>query len=137
MPQERVAHAAAVNENSVMMIYGRSIKNGGLVEDERWFSYLNEGKEGESEWKKYKMNNKISSGPRYGHSLSYIKPKFVLFGGNFNLSLSNEVWLVNINEEIGKWRKINFKSDLSPCPRFYHTCIKCNFGKIKEIYYFL
>ena len=33
LPQERAAHAAAVNDNSVMMIYGGSTKNGGLAED--------------------------------------------------------------------------------------------------------
>ena len=129
MPQERAAHAAAIDENSVMMIYGGSTKNGGLAEDEIWLLYLNEGKEGEGEWKKYQMNNEISPGPRYGHSLNYIKPYFILFGGNFNPSLSNEVWIVNINEKIGKWTKINFKNDVAPCPRLYHTCLKCNFGK--------
>ena len=131
IPQERAAHAAAVDENNIMMIYGGSTKNGGLAEDEIWLLYLNEGKEGEGEWKKYNMNNDISPGPRYGHSLNYIKPYFVLFGGNFNPSLSNEVWIVNINEEIGKWIKINFKNEVSPCPRLYHTCLKCNFGKSK------
>jgi hypothetical protein len=129
MPQERAAHAAAINENEVMMIYGGSTKNGGLAEDEIWLLYLNEGKEGEGEWKKYPMNNEISPGPRYGHSLNYIKPYFVLFGGNFNPSLSNEVWIVNINEEIGKWQKINFKNEVAPCPRLYHTSLICNFGK--------
>ena len=40
LPQERAAHAAAVNDNSVMMIYGGSTKNGGLAEDEIWLLYL-------------------------------------------------------------------------------------------------
>ena len=129
MPQERAAHAAAVDDNAVMMIYGGSTKNGGLAEDEVWLLYLNEGKEGEGEWKKYPMNNTMSPGPRYGHSLNYIKPYFVLFGGNFNPSLSNDVWIVNINEKIGEWKKINFKNDVGPSPRLYHTSLKCNFGK--------
>ena len=129
MPQERAAHAAAVDDNSVMMIYGGSTKNGGLAEDEIWLLYLNEGKEGEGEWKKYQTNNGISPGPRYGHSLNYIKPYFVLFGGNFNPSLSNDVWIVNINEKIGEWKKIIFKNDVGPSPRLYHTCLKCNYGK--------
>ena len=131
IPQERAAHAAAVDENSVMMIYGGSTKNGGLAEDEIWLLYLNEGKEGEGEWKKHPMNNGLSPGPRYGHSLNYIKPYFVLFGGNFNPSLSNDVWIVNINEKIGEWKKINFKNDVGPSPRLYHTCLKCNYGKNK------
>jgi diadenosine tetraphosphatase ApaH/serine/threonine PP2A family protein phosphatase len=133
IPQERAAHAAAVDENSVMMIYGGSTKNGGLAEDEIWLLYLNEGKEGEGEWKKHPMNNGLSPGPRYGHSLNYIKPYFVLFGGNFNPSLSNDVWIVNINEKIGEWKKINFKNDVGPSPRLYHTCLKCNYGKNKGV----
>ena len=129
IPQERAAHAAAVNDNSVMMIYGGSTKNGGLAEDEIWLLYLNEGKDGEGEWKKYLTNNGISPGPRYGHSLNYIKPFFVLFGGNFNPSLSNDVWIININEKIGEWKKINIKNDVGPSPRLYHTSLKCNYGK--------
>ena len=129
MPQERAAHAAAVDENSVMMIYGGSTRNGGLAEDEIWLLYLNEGKEGEGEWRKYQTNNGISPGPRYGHSLNYIKPYFVLFGGNFNPSLSNDVWIVNVKEKIGEWKKINFKNDVGPSPRLYHTSLICNYGK--------
>ena len=129
MPQERAAHAAAVDENSVMMIYGGSTKNGGLAEDEIWLLYLNEGKEVEGEWKKYQTNNGISPGPRYGHSLNYIKPYFVLFGGNFNPSLSNDVWIININEKLSEWKKVIFKNDVGPSPRLYHTSLKCNYGK--------
>ena len=129
LPQERAAHAAAVNDNSVMMIYGGSTRNGGLAEDEIWLLYLNEGTEGEGEWKKYQMMNGISPGPRYGHSLNYIKPYFVLFGGNFNPSLSNDVWIVNINEKIGEWKKIVFQNDVGPSPRLYHTSQICPYGK--------
>ena len=129
LPQERAAHAAAVNDNSVMMIYGGSTKNGGLAEDEIWLLYLNEGTEGEGEWKRYQVTNGQSPGPRYGHSLNFIKPYFVLFGGNFNPSLSNDVWIVNINEQIGEWKKIIFQNDVGPCPRLYHTSQICNHGK--------
>ena len=129
LPQERAAHAAAVNDNSVMMIYGGSTKNGGLAEDEIWLLYLNEGAEGEGEWKRYQVTNGQSPGPRYGHSLNFIKPFFVLFGGNFNPSLSNDVWIVNINEQIGEWKKIIFQNDVGPCPRLYHTSQICNHGK--------
>jgi len=129
LPQERAAHAAAVNDNSVMMIYGGSTKNGGLAEDEIWLLYLNEGAEGEGEWKRYPVTNGQSPGPRYGHSLNFIKPFFVLFGGNFNPSLSNDVWIVNINEQIGEWKKIIFQNDVGPCPRLYHTSQICNHGK--------
>ena len=133
IPQERAAHAAAVNDNSVMMIYGGSTKNGGLAEDEIWLLYLNEGKEGEGEWKKYQTNSEMSPGPRYGHSLNYINPYFVLFGGNFNPNLSNEVWIVDINEKIGEWKKIQFINDVGPSPRLYHTSQICKFGKYNGI----
>ena len=131
LPQERAAHAAAVNDNSVMMIYGGSTKNGGLAEDEIWLLYLNEGVEGEGEWKKYFIKNGASPGPRYGHTLNFIKPYFVLFGGNFNPSLSNEVWIVNIDEKIGEWKKVLFQNNVSPSPRLYHTSEICNHVKFK------
>ena len=129
LPKERAAHAAAVDENSVMMIYGGSTKNGGLAEDEVWLLYLNEVKEGEGEWVKYQTNTMISPGQRYGHSLNYMKPFFVLFGGNFTPNLTNEIWIININEKFGDWKKIIFKNDVGPTPRLYHTSIKCNYGK--------
>ena len=129
LPQERAAHAAAINDKQVMMIYGGSTKNGGLAEDEIWLLYLNEGVEGEGEWKKYPVANGQSPGPRYGHSLNYIKPFFVLFGGNFNPSLSNDIWIINIDEKIGEWKKIFFQNDIGPSPRLYHTSEICNYGK--------
>ena len=132
LPQERAAHAAAVNDNSVMMIYGGSTKNGGLAEDEIWLLFLNEGTDGEGEWKKYSVTNGHSPGPRYGHSLNFIKPYFVLFGGNFNPSLSNDVWIVNITEKIGEWKKIIFQNDFGPSPRLYHTSQLCNFGNYQN-----
>ena len=132
LPQERAAHAAAVNDNSVMMIYGGSTKNGGLAEDEIWLLFLNEGTDGEGEWKKYSVTNGHSPGPRYGHSLNFIKPYFVLFGGNFNPSLSNDVWIVNITEKIGEWKKIIFQNDFGPSPRLYHISQICNFGKYQN-----
>ena len=132
LPQERAAHAAAVNDNSVMMIYGGSTKNGGLAEDEIWLLFLNEGTDGEGEWKKYSVTNGHSPGPRYGHSLNFIKPYFVLFGGNFNPSLSNDVWIVNITEKIGEWKKIIFQNDFGPSPRLYHTSQICNFGNYQN-----
>lgn len=51
------------------------------------------------------------------------------FGGNFNPSLSNDVWIVNVKEKIGEWKKINFKNDVGPSPRLYHTSLICNYGK--------
>ena len=131
LPQERAAHTAAVNDNSVMMIYGGSTKNGGLAEDEIWLLYLNEGAEGEGEWKKYFVKKGATPGPRYGHSLNFIKPYFVLFGGNFNPSLSNEVWIINIDKKEGEWKKILFQNNVSPSPRLYHTSQICNYGKYK------
>ena len=131
LPQERAAHAAAVNDNTVMMIYGGSTKNGGLAEDEIWLLYLNEGAEGEGEWKRYQVTNGQSPGPRYGHSLNFIKPFFVLFGGNFNPSLSNDVWIVNINEKIGDSRN----KFLSLVNSYYNTLTHIN-KKIKDLMVF-
>lgn len=63
-----------------------------------------------------------SPGKRYGHTLAYMKPYFVLLGGNLNPELSNDVWIIDINAIQLAWIKLDFQNDIGPSPRLYHTC---------------
>ena len=135
IPKERAAHAAASNEKGQMAIYGGSTTTGGLAEDILYLFSLNIKDENEGEWKKIKTKGD-TPGERYGHSLTYLSPYFVLFGGNFNPHLSNDVWIININENTDyyQWIKINYINDKDniPIERLYHSSEMCNYGKYKN-----
>ena len=135
IPKERAAHAAASNEKGQMAIYGGSTTTGGLAEDILYLFSLNIKDENEGEWKKIKTKGD-TPGERYGHSLTYLSPYFVLFGGNFNPNLSNDVWIININENTDyyQWIKINYINDKDnmPIERLYHSSEMCNYGKYKN-----
>ena len=50
-------------------------------------------------WKKIPVIGK-TPGKRYGHSLAFMKPYFVLFGGNINSHVSNDVWIISLDNII-------------------------------------
>ena len=120
LPSARAAHAAAVNDSMQMVIYGGS-NSSGLVDDKLWILYLSEQNEGM--WSEVKVIGP-TPGPRYGHSLIFMNPYFVLFGGNFNPNLINEVWIINTKSNQIKWEKIDCGENI-PCPRLYHSCSMC------------
>ena len=125
LPSERAAHAAAANDNMQMAVYGGS-NSSGLADDRLWILQLSEQNEGV--WLEVRVVGP-TPGPRYGHSLVFLRPYFVLFGGNFNPNLTNEVWIINTRNNPSQWEKINLKNnDPIPCPRLYHTCGICPSG---------
>ena len=139
IPKERAAHAAASNDRNQMAIYGGSIKSGGLAEDSLYLFTLNIDNEDEGEWTIIKTNGP-TPGERYGHSLSYLDPYFILFGGNCNPNLSNDIWIINISDNDNdtdtdyQWLKIDYINDKDKIPveRLYHSSEVCNFGKYKN-----
>ena len=135
IPKERAAHAAASNDKGQMAIYGGSSTSGGLAEDCLYIFSLNLKDESEGEWTKIKTIGE-TPGERYGHSLTYLTPYFILFGGNCNPNLSNDIWVINVNNknENYEWIKINYINDKNniPVERLYHSSQVCNFGKYKD-----
>ena len=123
LPSERAAHAAAVNDNMQMLIYGGS-NSSGLVDDKLWMLHLSDQNEGM--WSEVRVVGP-TPGPRYGHSLSFLNPYFVLFGGNFNPNLNNDVWIINTKNNQIQWEKVDC-GNIVPCPRLYHTCCICPYG---------
>ena len=128
IPSGRAAHAASANNQMQMAIYGGS-DNLGLSDDKLWILNLSEKNEGL--WSEVQTLGP-TPGKRYGHSMAYMEPFFVLFGGNSNPELNNDVWIININNDISQWERIIFEKDnLIPCSRLYHTCDICNEGNLK------
>ena len=124
MPCERAAHAAAANEKMQMVVYGGS-NSTGLADDKLWMLHLSDQNEGI--WSEVDIVGP-TPGQRYGHSLIFMNQYFVLFGGNFNPHLTNEVWVINTNNNPCQWERINCESKISPCERLYHSCGICPCG---------
>ena len=135
IPISRAAHAACNLDEGKMAIYGGSIANGGLADDILNIFELNKDNETEGEWSKIETKGE-TPGQRYGHSLNYLKPYVILFGGNLNPILMNDLWLMNLEhkEKDFYWIKINVekKEKLIPMKRLYHSSCVCQEGKYKE-----
>ena len=124
LPKERAAHAAAANDNMQMVIHGGSIGNNSLAADELWLFDMHDNKEEDSKWS---LINTVGASPgmRYGHTLAFLKPFFIMFGGNTN---SNDIWIIDINAVQVAWTKLYFPNGTGPCPRLYHTVGFCSKG---------
>lgn len=73
------------------------------------------------------IGNGPTPGKRYGHTLVYYKPFFILFGGNLNNEVANDVWNLNADSKNLQWTKLDIKGEL-PQPRIYHSAAVCVYG---------
>jgi protein phosphatase len=66
-------------------------------------------------------------GRRYGHTLVYLKPYLILFGGNYGNEPVNDVWIFNSEAQPLQWARLDIQGDLPPA-RVYHASAVCNYG---------
>ncbi|MCQ2818193.1 MAG: metallophosphoesterase [archaeon] len=93
--------------------------------------YLLDVKDGtnNSSWIPIPIKSGSTPGRRYGHTLVYNSPFIILFGGNYNNEVVNDVWTFNSNSDSYQWTKVEMNpNDPLPCPRVYHSAEICNFG---------
>ena len=130
IPNGRAAHAACALGEGKMVIYGGSIVNGGLADDILNIFELNLENENEGQWSTIESKG-TRPGQRYGHSLNYLKPYLILFGGNINPQLMNDIWVMNMNKKDNyTWIQINIdKEKPIPTERLYHSSCICQNGK--------
>ena len=86
---------AAANDNMEMVIYGGSNESG-PIDDKLWILKL--GNQNEEIWSEITTIGP-RPGPRYGYSLIFMKPFFILFGGVKLKKETNELWILKI------WKK--------------------------------
>ncbi len=63
-----------------MIVYGGATGGGTLAEDDIYLLDLSNGEEN-AEWRIIPVEEGVSPGKRYGHTLTYMNPYIVLFGG--------------------------------------------------------
>ena len=57
----------------------------------------------------------------------YAKPFIAVFGGNLSNKITNDIWIINIDDPKFEWKKLEPTSDIPP-PRMYHTAAVCKYG---------
>lgn len=95
-----------------------------LASDDLYVLDLKSGDE-EANWTILPTNGK-TPGKRYGHTMCYIKPCIIVFGGNTGSQPLNDVWTIQLEKMPFTWTKIEMVDSQSyPSPRVYHACGLC------------
>jgi len=106
---------------------------GTLANDDLYLLDLKNG-EDQANWIALNISG-TTPGKRYGHTMSYVHPNLVVFGGNTGSLPVNDVWIISIadlNSNIPlEWVKLNISEDSIPLPRVYHSSAVCTKGNAK------
>ena len=85
--------------------------------DELWFLDLKNNEE--ASWMKVPIEGNTPL-LRYGHTLIYIMPILILFGGSAKNVSVNDIWMLSTDKSPFKWDKISVNGNY-PLPKVYHT----------------
>jgi protein phosphatase len=99
----------------------------GLLASDELFHFDLKNGEDEASWNIIPTIGK-TPGKRYGHTLCYIKPYIVIFGGNTGTQPSNDVWIITLENSPFQWSKLELSDDSCPTPRLYHASGLCTKG---------
>ena len=101
---------------------------GGLANEDLYLLDLKSGEE-KANWLVIPTIG-YSPGRRYGHSMVYLKPFTVVFGGVPGNDPTNDAFILNLERSPFSWVRIDYCKEIPP-PRVYHTASLCNFGSAK------
>ena len=130
-PHVRAAHASATVRDNQVLYYGGSIGNGQYAMDDLWF--LDIKNQEEVNWMQVPIDGQ-TPGPRYGHSMVYIFPNLILFGGSSNSGqnrkniIMKDVWIFPTDKTPFNWIRLETESNSILTARLYHTA--CVYQKI-------
>ncbi|EGR31094.1 ser thr protein phosphatase family protein, putative [Ichthyophthirius multifiliis] len=123
-PQNRAAHSAtSIENNNKMVIYGGATGGGGMADDNLYLLDFSQEKE---TWVIIPVYG-TTPGRRYGHTISFVKPYLVVFGGNTGSESVNDSWVLNIEKAPYNWQKLEISSE-NPIMRVYHSAGVCSSG---------
>ena len=131
-PHVRAAHASATVRENQVLYYGGSIGNGQYATDDLWF--LDIKNQEEANWMLVPIDGQ-TPGPRYGHSMVYIYPNLILFGGSSNASqnqknvITKDIWIFPTDNIPFKWIKLETEGNFILSARLYHSsCVYQKFN---------
>jgi protein phosphatase len=73
----------------------------------------------EASWMKVPIEGD-TPGLRYGHTMVYIMPILILFGGSGESEILNDIWIMSTDKTPFKWEKIDITTKV-PLARVYHS----------------
>ena len=123
-PHVRAAHASATVRDNQVLYYGGSIGNGQYATDDLWF--LDIKNQEEVNWMQVPIDGQ-TPGPRYGHSMVYIYPNLILFGGSSNSGQNHknvilkDVWIFPTDKTPFNWIRLETEANSLLTARLYHT----------------
>ena len=124
-PSPRAAHASTGAESMQMVVYGGATGGGSLASDDLYLLDLREGLDRGS-WTIVPVVGP-TPGRRYGHTISFVKPHLLIFGGNTGSESVSDVWMLNVERGPFSWVKLDIKGDVPPV-RVYHSASVCMTG---------
>ena len=124
-PSARAAHASCAVEGLQLVVYGGATGGGSLASDDLYLLDLRKG-EDEGSWMIVPVVGS-TPGRRYGHTLVFIKPHLLAFGGNTGSESVSDVWCLNVEKSPFTWLKLEIQGDV-PKPRVYHSACLCSTG---------
>ncbi|KAL4431923.1 hypothetical protein ABPG74_012735 [Tetrahymena malaccensis] len=125
-PTNRAAHCAvSIDNNNKLIIFGGAVGGGGLADDNLYVLDFNNG-EDQTYWLTIPIVGS-TPGRRYGHSMVFIKPFLVVFGGNTGNEPVNDSWSLNLEKSPYCWQKLECSGDI-PQVRVYHSAALCTSG---------
>ena len=122
-PGPTAAHASCAIDAGRMVVYGGATGGRSLAADD---IYLLDIREQEGAWGVLSVVGQ-TPGRRYGHTLSFLRPHLVLFGGNTGNEPTSDTWCVNIERTPLQWQRIDVTGDIPPA-RVYHAAAVCIYG---------
>jgi len=124
-PSPRAAHASSSVEVLQMVVYGGATGGGSLASDDLYLLDMRSG-EDQASWMIVPVVGS-TPGRRYGHSLVFIKPHLLVFGGNTGSEAVNDVWCLNVERAPFSWQKLEITGEV-PRVRVYHSACLCQTG---------
>lgn len=124
-PSPRAAHASSGAESMQMVVYGGATGGGSLASDDLFLLDLREGLDRGS-WTIVPVVGP-TPGRRYGHTISFVKPHLLIFGGNTGSESVSDVWMLNVERGPFSWVKLDIKGEMPPV-RVYHSAAVCMTG---------
>ena len=123
-PHVRAAHASATVRENQVLYYGGSIGNGQYASDDLWF--LDIKNQEEVIWMQVPIDGN-TPGQRYGHSMVYIYPNLILFGGssssdsNHKNIIMKDIWIFPTTKTPFNWIRVDTEGSSIVTARLYHT----------------
>lgn len=124
-PAARAAHAAACVDTGQMVVYGGATGGGSLSSEDL---HLLDVQQESSQWIVVKVSGP-TPGRRYGHTMAFIKPQLVVFGGNNGSQAECDIWTMDVERSPFQWAEVKTMNGArGPLPRVYHSADVCREG---------